>query len=874
LAGLPSIKNGDVLRSRVARRVFFLFVLCALVPLSTLAYVSFDKVTAQLHADATQRLRNASKSTGMALLERLLLLDSQLAMLGSSLAAQESPFDARPPDVLAQWIGDRFRSLALVSSTGKTTHVAGNAPPFVDLDDKQKKHLSSGKPLLRIVDDPSGQARILLARTATGVQQDVGILYAELDPRYLWPDSTPSYLTEVVVLDERHRLLFATNPGRVPLAELRKAILTSETRSSFDWEPHGERHTAGYWKLFLRPSFVAPSWIVVHSQADSAILLPLEDFRATFPLAILLSFLLVLFLSLTQIRRTLVPIELLRAAALRITGKDFGARVSIESKDEFRELGQTFNQMAEGIEAHISNMRTVSGIGTAISVETDTSHLMDRVLSAARQVVRADAGILYLVNDEGRLELSLLSIDSTGLTSREVAACTLLPSNMAPEPHSGESAASPIASDRIINVSDINTCTELDFSAYRLFDERVGYHSGSFLSVPMRNHEGEMIGVLQLINAYDGTPDNVVPFSADAQRVAESLASQAAMVLTKNRLVDAFRLLFEGLIQLIVTAIDEKSPYTGGHCRRVPILTNMLADAVCSTKTGPFEDFSLTTEERYELNIAALLHDCGKVTTPVHVVDKSTKLETIFDRINLVDTRFEVLKRDARIRCLLKQIDAIERGEPSARTEASTSYEQELRQIESDREFLRSCNIGSEFMAEPLRERVRQIASSYQWVTPKGDSEFCLTDEETYNLTIPQGTLTPEERDIIDYHIVATTRMLETLQYPHHLRRVPSIAGSHHERVDGKGYPNRLSKDELSIQGRILGIADVFEALTAADRPYKERKTVGEALSLLEEMKKEGHIDPDLFEVFVKEKVYLKYALECLNPEQIDDALL
>jgi HD-GYP domain-containing protein (c-di-GMP phosphodiesterase class II)/HAMP domain-containing protein len=874
LAGLPSIKDSDFLRSRVARRIFFLFVLCALVPLSTLAYISFSQVTAQLHTDATQRLRNASKGMGMALLERLLLLDSQLAMLGSSLAAQENPLDARPPDVLAERIGDRFRSLALISSTGKTIHLLGTAPPFFDLDDKQRKHLSNGKPLLRIIDGPSGQVRIMLARPATNAKRDIGFLYAELDPGQLWPTAAAGHLTEVFVLEEHQRLLFATNPGQAPLAKLRKAILLSQTRGSFKWEPNDETHIAGYWKLFLGPNFVAPSWIVVHSQADSAILLPLEEFRATFPLAILLSFLVVLFLSLTQIRRTLVPIELLRKAAIQITGKDFGARVSIQSNDEFRELGQTFNQMAEGIEAHISNMRTVSGIGTAISVETDTSQLMDRVLGAAKQVVKADAGILYLVNDEGRLELSLLSIDSIGLTRRDAGALALLPSPDTPGPHDNGSAAPPLASDRTINVSDIDACTDFDFSAYRRFDEHTGYSSSSFLSVPMKNHEDEIIGVLQLINAYDGTTDNVVPFSLDAQRVAESLSSQAAVALTKNRLVDAFRLLFEGLIDLLVTAVDEKSPYTGGHCRRVPVLTNMLADAVCRTKTGPLKDFSFTTKERYELNIAALLHDCGKVITPAHIVDKSTKLETIYDRINLVDTRFEVLKRDARIHCLLKQIDAIERGDLSARTEASTNYEQDIRQIEKDREFLQSCNIGGESMSEPRRERVRQIASFYRWVTPEGNTEPCLTDEEVYNLTIPKGTLTPEEREIIDYHIVATIRMLESLQYPRHLQRVPSIAGSHHERIDGKGYPHQLSRDEIPIQGRILGIADAFEALTAADRPYKERKGVSEALSLLEEMKKEGHIDPDLFEVFVKEKVYLKYALECLNPEEIDDALL
>jgi HD-GYP domain-containing protein (c-di-GMP phosphodiesterase class II) len=406
-----------------------------------------------------------------------------------------------------------------------------------------------------------------------------------------------------------------------------------------------------------------------------------------------------------------------------------------------------------------------------------------------------------------------------------------------------------------VNIPDAYIADGFDFSGTKNFDAKTGYCSRSFLSVPMLNHEHEIIGVLQLINALEVETGNVRQFSGDDQQLLESLASQAAIALSNRRLIQQLEKLFESLINLINTAIDDKSPYTGGHCARVPALTMMLAEAANRSKSGALKDFNLTDKDRYELKIAGLLHDCGKITTPVHVVDKSTKLQTIFDRIHLIDTRFEVLKRDAEIAKL--------KGEQS-----EAEYSAYVNQLDGDREFLRQCNVGSEKMQDADIARVQKIAKC-QWRNEQGEQVNFLSTEEVENLTIRAGTLTAAEREIINHHINVTIKMLEALPWPNHLKRVPEYAGGHHERMDGKGYPKGLTREQMPIQARVMGIADIFEALTAKDRPYKEGKTLTESLTILGKFKQNGHVDPDLFDVFIREKVYLTYARQFLKPEQI-----
>jgi hypothetical protein len=251
-------------------------------------------------------------------------------------------------------------------------------------------------------------------------------------------------------------------------------------------------------------------------------------------------------------------------------------------------------------------------------------------------------------------------------------------------------------------------------------------------------------------------------------------------------------------------------------------------------------------------------------------VDKATKLQTIFDRIDHVATRFEVLKRDAEIEMLRAKLQALEHHDEDSARRAEEACAAKIRQYDDDREFLRRTNVGSERMSPDDQARVSQIAR-YSWVNERGELDRFLTQDEEHNLNIAYGTLSGPEREIINNHIVATIKMLEALPWPRHLLNVPEYAGGHHERMDGKGYPRGLTREQMSVQARVMGIADIFEALTAKDRPYKKGKTLSESLAILGRMKQGGHIDPDLFDIFVRERVYLAYAREFLDPEQIDE---
>ena len=513
-------------------------------------------------------------------------------------------------------------------------------------------------------------------------------------------------------------------------------------------------------------------------------------------------------------------------------------------------------------------------IGASLSAETDIDRLLESILTAAKSITRADGGTLYRVTEDKTLRFEIVRTTSLryylgGTTGNPVP---FYPIQLYKDgkPNHSMIAAHVALSGRTENIADAYVAEGFDFSGTRAFDSKTGYRSKSFLTVPMKNHANEIIGVLQLINAQDVATGEIVPFSASDQRLAESLASQAAIALTNRMLINQLEQLFESFINMINTAIDEKSPYTGGHCARVPTLTMLLAEAVNQTKQGALAGFNMSDKDRYELKIAGLLHDCGKVTTPVHVVDKATKLETIYDRIHLLDTRFEVLKREAHIEALKKKLELRTKGARDADlAEVDISLRERIRQYDDDCAFLHACNIGGERMRDEDIERVRRIAG-YRWTDTAGHEANFLTADELKNLTIRAGTLTDEERQVINHHIVATIKMLESLPWPKHLANVPEYAGGHHERMDGKGYPKGLLREQMSVQARVMGIADIFEALTARDRPYKKGKTLSESLQILGNFAKNGHVDPDLFDVFVRQKVYLKYAEMFLNPEQID----
>ncbi len=516
-----------------------------------------------------------------------------------------------------------------------------------------------------------------------------------------------------------------------------------------------------------------------------------------------------------------------------------------------------------GVPELIRRLSELNEVGIALSQERDIDRLLETILVAAKQITRADGGTLYRrhASDRNLLHFEIIRTDSLkiamgGTTGVKIPFEPIALHDAQGRENTTMVAAYAVLRDRTVNIADAYREEGFDFAGTKAFDARTGYRSQSFLTVPMKNHEGEIIGVLQLINAKDPVTGAPVPFSETDERLAGSLASQAAVALTNRLLMLQLENLFESFINLINEAIDDKSAYTGGHCHRVPVLTMLLAEAAHETAAGPLAAWQMTDKDRYELKIASLLHDCGKVTTPVHVVDKATKLQTIHDRIELVDTRFEVIKREAEIAWLKS-------GDQAA-------YQARLEEIERDREFLRRCNVGSETMKSADREQVYDISCKYRWKDTTGREADLLTPNELENLTIPNGTLTAAERQVINHHIEVTIKMLEALPWPRELKNVPEYAGGHHERMDGKGYPRGLTRDQMSVPARIMGIADIFEALTARDRPYKKGKTLTESLHILGQMRKNGHVDPDLFDIFVRERVYLRYAQQFMDPAQID----
>jgi len=566
-------------------------------------------------------------------------------------------------------------------------------------------------------------------------------------------------------------------------------------------------------------------------------------------------------------------------------------------------------------------------IGIALSSERDINRLMERILVEAKELCNADGGTLYLNTHENDLKFEIVRTDSLkiamgGTTGKDI---TFPPLKLI-DPETGQEnhkniAACAANTGRSFNIPDAYENNEFDFSGTKKFDAGTGYRSKSFLTVPLKNSQDKVIGVLQLINAQDVDNGDIIPFSDEIQPLIEALSSQAAVALDNRQLLEGQKQLLNSFIELIASAIDAKSPYTGGHCQRVPELSRMLSEAACEETEGPFADFDLNDDQRYELHIAAWLHDCGKVTTPEFVVDKATKLETIYDRIHEIRTRFEIIKRDR----VIDYLNAVIAGNNDPEV-LRVQLEKTLSEIDDDFEFIAKSNVGGEFMAPELIERVKKIADQ-EWtrtldnrlgisqeeskrlanipaqalptvekllsdredhiIPREGDGKayqkdnrfgfnFDIPDNkfnlgEIYNLCIERGTLTAEERFKINDHIVQTIIMLDQLPFPDNLAKVPEYAGGHHEKIDGTGYPKKLTGEQMSIPAKIMAVADIFEALTAADRPYKPAKKLSESIRIMSFMKKDKHIDDEIFALFLRSGIYKTYAEQFLKPEQLDD---
>ncbi|WP_111979072.1 HD domain-containing phosphohydrolase [Algibacillus agarilyticus] len=540
-------------------------------------------------------------------------------------------------------------------------------------------------------------------------------------------------------------------------------------------------------------------------------------------------------------------------------------------------LSASVNNSQNIADIRLTQIERMIEVGQALSSEKDTTKLLEQILLAAKELTHADGGTIYSVTPDKSLKFETLINDTLNMYmggTSDVA----IPFDAIPLFKDGKANVTALVAyaantDQVVNIPDAYEPFDgFDMTAARAMDAKIGYRTRSVLTVPMKNHEGELNGVLQLINAQDitKTPAEIIPYSKDIERIVVALASQAAVALTNRQLIDDMETLFQSFTKLLAKSIDEKSPYTGGHCRRVPEITMMLAQAVDRTTSGPLSHFSMSDEDLYALNIAAWLHDCGKIATPEYVMDKATKLETIFDRIELVEARFEIAKRDVEIAYMQKAIAAIKRGDTEAEANLMAECKEAQHELEEQMAFLARANIGGEFMNPADQQRVKDIGESY-CLDIRHRKQPLLEEDEIQNLAIARGTLNNEERTIINRHIDITIDMLEALPFPRHLRNVPEYAGGHHEKMDGTGYPKGLTREQMSVPARMMAIADIFEALTASDRPYKPAKKLSECLKILGFMRKDNHIDPDLFDIFVDNKIYLEFADKFLDSSQVDD---
>ncbi len=517
-------------------------------------------------------------------------------------------------------------------------------------------------------------------------------------------------------------------------------------------------------------------------------------------------------------------------------------------------------------EEQLAHLDQLVKIGAALSAEKDIGHLFEMIVGEAQRYCNADGGTLYIYNDDGNaLNFVIARNDTLGIRmggtgDRITWPPVPLMDAAGKENHRNVSAYCALVGEAV-NIADVYSAEGFDFHGTKEFDARTGYRSQSMLLVPLRDHEDEVVGVLQLLNAKDHLSDAVVPFPvADVERVT-SLASQAAIALTKMRLLRELESLLMAFLQVIAHAIDEKSPYTSGHILRVAEITEKLVETINGSVEGRFASVHFDDEEADEIRMAAWMHDIGKITTPEHVIDKSTKLETIYDRIELIRCRVEILKRDAEIRRLRAALVEAGGKVPPEVPEHSV--------LDDHLAFLETVNVGGEFLSDASAERVKDLAGMKLTV---GSREIpLLNDEEVVNLMIRRGTLNREELHLIRNHVEVTLSMLGRLPFPKKLARVPLYAGMHHEALNGRGYPKGLMGDKIPLAARMLAVADIFEALTAADRPYKLGKKMSEAMWILEKMVEEGHLDGDLCNLFVQSGLPVNYARKFLSPEQQND---
>ena len=510
---------------------------------------------------------------------------------------------------------------------------------------------------------------------------------------------------------------------------------------------------------------------------------------------------------------------------------------------------------------------------SAKAMHEDDKNLFNHIVSEEMLNISSTDGITFYERKHDTMEFKLLKNRSIGTDMGGISKHIPLHPRQLYDGKGNPNLQSVVTNvfhtGKAIVIKDVYKEKTFDFSGAKAFDKNTGYKSKSVLVMPIKDYQGDVQGVIQMINAQDFETGESIPFNKQIINDLENFITQVGSYMNQRKLLKDMENLFEALIQLIAKAIDKKSHYTGKHCERVPILAEMISSELCKQKEGNFKKFNLNKDEKNELRIAAWLHDTGKIATPPHVNDKATKLERIIDGIELIEHRIEILKKSAEIDFLKQKLNFIEEGDNKGIGKAESLMEKQIGLYEEYMKLLHEVNIGGENIEKKKINKINRLHKEQLMVN--GKALNLLDDYEKNALSIKRGTLDDNERNTINEHVSITYELLNEIPFPNNLKNVPTIAANHHEKLDGSGYPLRKKAKDLSVQSRVLGFSDIFEALTAPDRPYKKANTLRESLDIMYEMCNKGKIDKEIFQVFVNRKLYTKYAKKHIHKSQIDN---
>ena len=519
-------------------------------------------------------------------------------------------------------------------------------------------------------------------------------------------------------------------------------------------------------------------------------------------------------------------------------------------------LESVVNEVTVYAERLGGQIKKMSDIGRALSGVHDLNALLEMIVDQARSFTNADAGTLYILEDE-TLRFQIVQNDSLKIFMGGKTGETI----PFPPVELKESNVSAFVAlkGKSVNIPDVYDTDLFDFTGPKKFDQSTGYRSKSMLVVPMKNHDNDVIGVLQLLNATNPVNNEVIAFSQDYENLSESLASQAAVSITNAKLISNMTELFEAFVKVMATAIDEKSPVTGGHIRRVADLTLTMAEVIHNHDEGAFKDRKFSPDQMYELRIAAYMHDIGKVTSPVEIVEKAKKLQTIFDRIHYIRLRMDYIIQKVKLEGQQKKIELLERKADLAEIKkVELKSEKQIQEMEDIRSFINKCNEPGEFLEDETLDKLKEI-SLRTYLDNEGQQQPFITEDELLNLSIRRGSITDAERKKMQDHAAVTLKMLKQIPFTKKLKNIPSFAGAHHEFINGKGYPLGLKGDEIPFEGKLMAVTDIAEALTASDRPYKKAMPLETVYRILRSMAKNGELDNDMVELFINEEIYKTY---------------